>query len=124
MREAKYWTWFILAGLVIFIFGGLHMIIIHLNGVVNIFNPAGLDPLAWENVAYRSRSAGFTLIYIILLGAALYHAFYGLRTILLELGLKQSTERKLTVSLWFIGTVLFVVGALAALAAKITATNL
>lgn len=124
MKETKYWTWFILAGLIIFVFGGLHMIIIHLNSIVSIFNPFGSNSVAWENVAYRSRSIGFTFIYIILLGAALYHGFYGLRTILLELGLKRSAEHKLTVSLWVIGAVLFVIGTLAALAAKITATNL
>ena len=124
MRESGYWTWFLIAGLVIFVFGGLHMMTIHLNGVAGIFNPVGYDAVDWRNVAYRSRNVFFTLTYIILLGAVLYHGFYGLRTILLELGLQKTTQRKLTVSLWFIGIILFVVGTFAAVAAKMAATNL
>jgi succinate dehydrogenase/fumarate reductase cytochrome b subunit len=124
MRETGYWTWFILAGLVIFILGGLHMMTVHLSGVVNIFNPVGYDAVSWENVAYRARNICFTLTYVILLGAVLYHGFYGLRTMLLELGLKSPTERKLTASLWVIGIILFAVGTFAAFAAKTAATNL
>ena len=124
MREARYWTWFILAGIVIFILGGVHMMTVHLNGVVGIFNPAGSDAVAWGNVVYRAQSVCFTLIYIILLGAVLYHGFYGLRTILLELGLKKDTGRKLTTWLWVIGIVLFAIGTFAAFAAKIAATKL
>ena len=124
MKETKYWTWFILAGIVILFLGGLHMMTIHLNGVAGIFNPVGYDAVDWRNVAYRSRSVFFTLTYIVLLGAVLYHGFYGLRTILLELGLQKNTQRKLTASLWVIGVILFVVGTFAAVAAKMAATNL
>jgi hypothetical protein len=38
--------------------------------------------------------------------------------------LQKTTQRKLTVSLWFIGIILFVVGTIAAVAAKMAATNL
>ena len=124
MRETGYWTWFIIAGILIFILGGLHMMAVHLNGVVSLFNPFGSDAVAWKNVAYRSKSLCFTLTYIALLGAVLYHGFYGLRTILLELGLQKTTQRKLTASLWVIGIILFVIGTLAAAAAKIAATTL
>ena len=124
MRETKYWTWFILAGIVILFLGGLHMMTVHLNGVVGIFNPVGYDAVSWDNVAYRSRSVFFIALYIVLLGAVLYHGFYGLRTLLLELGLKKQTERRLSVCLWVIGIILFVIGTFAAIAAKTAATNL
>jgi succinate dehydrogenase/fumarate reductase cytochrome b subunit len=124
MRETKYWTWFILAGIVILFLGGLHMTTVHLNGVVGIFNPTGTDAVDWRNVAYRGRSLFFTVTYIVLLAAVLYHGFYGLRTILLELGLTKSTQRKLTASLWVIGIILFAIGTFAAIAAKTAATNL
>jgi len=124
MRETGYWTWFIIAGIMIFVLGGLHMMTVHLNGVVSLYNPFGSDAVAWKNVAYRSKSLCFTLTYIVLLGAVLYHGFYGLRTILMELGLQKTTQRKLTASLWVIGIILFVIGTLAAAAAKIAATNL
>ncbi len=124
MKETGYWTWFIIAGLMIFVLGGLHMMIVHLNGVVSLSNPFGSDAVAWKNVAYRSKSLYFTLSYIVLLAAVLYHGFYGLRTILVESGLKKNTERKLTASLWVIGIILFVIGTLAAAASKIAATSL
>ena len=124
MKETGYWTWFIIAGVMIFFLGGLHIMIVHLNGVVGIFNPFGSDAVAWENVTYRGKSLYFTLTYIVLLGAVLYHGLYGLRTILVESGLQKNTQRKLTVSLWAIGIILFVIGTLAAAVAKIASTNL
>jgi hypothetical protein len=42
----------------------------------------------------------------------------------MELGLQKTTQRKLTASLWVIGIILFVIGTLAAAAAKIAATTL
>jgi succinate dehydrogenase/fumarate reductase cytochrome b subunit len=100
------------------------MMTVHLTGVAGIFNPVGYDAVDWQNVAYRSRNICFLIGYIILLAAVLYHGFYGLRTILLELGLKKTTQRKLSCCLWVIGVILFVAGTLAALAAKMSATNL
>ena len=37
----------------------------------------------------------FTVTHIFLLGVALYHGLYGLRTIVFELGLKPATEMAL-----------------------------
>jgi succinate dehydrogenase hydrophobic anchor subunit len=118
MRETAYWIWFVIAGLVIFVLGGLHMAVVHLSGIVGIFNPAGAEAVAWENVAFRSHSAFFMTAYILLLAAVLYHGFYGLRTIVFELGIGKACQRSLTVALWIVGVVLFIVGAYAAIAAK------
>ena len=118
MRETAYWVWFILAAIVILCLLGLHMVVVHLDGLLGLFNPAGANSLAWKNVASRSSSLFFTVSYILLLGAALYHGFFGLRTILLELGLKKSTQHFLTILIWVIGVFLFFIGTLAAIAAK------
>jgi len=118
MRETAYWIWFVIAGLVIFVLGGLHMAVVHLSGIVGIYNPAGAEAVAWENVAFRSHSAFFMTAYILLLAAVLYHGFYGLRTIVFELGIGKACQRSLTVALWIVGVVLFIVGAYAAIAAK------
>lgn len=117
MRETSYWFWFLLAGIAIFICGGLHIIATHL-GVTSMFNPCGSDALAWGNVAYRSRSIPFMVSYIILLAAVLYHGFYGLKSILFELDLKRTTERTIVTSLRFIGIVLFVIGAFAVIVGR------
>jgi succinate dehydrogenase/fumarate reductase cytochrome b subunit len=97
---------------------GLHMVIMHLDGLLGLFNPAGPSSVAWENVSFRNTSLFFTVTYIIMLGAALYHGFYGLRTILFELGPKMSFQRRLTVFFWIIGICLFMFGSIAAVAAR------
>jgi succinate dehydrogenase / fumarate reductase membrane anchor subunit len=118
MRETAYWTWFILAAIVLLCLLGLHMVVVHLDGLLGVFNPAGATSVAWENVASRSSSLLFTITYILMLGAALYHGCYGLRTILFELGLRKPTQHVLTIFFWVIGGALFLIGTLAAIAAK------
>jgi succinate dehydrogenase hydrophobic anchor subunit len=118
MRETSGWTWFIIAGIVIFILGGLHVMTVHMNAILGIFNPASPDAVAWENVSWRCGNLFFTVTYIFLLAAVLYHGFFGLRTILFELGPSQGRQRFITKFLWCAGIVLFVIGTYAAIAAR------
>lgn len=118
MRETAYWSWFFIAGIVMFVLLGLHMMVMHLTGLLGIFNPFGADAVAWNNVVYRSRELFFTVTYIILLGAALYHGFYGFRTIVYELGVKKPMGKALDVFLWIVGIILFCIGTYAAIAAR------
>lgn len=118
MRQTASWVWFIMAGVAILLLAGLHMTVMHLNGFFEIFNPAGGSPVTWENVVHRSQSSFFVLTYIILLAAVLYHGFYGLRTIIFELGIRRQTERYLTIVLWVAGIFLFAIGTYAAIAAR------
>ena len=117
MRETAYWTWFIIAAIVILVFAGLHMVVMHLS-VLGVFNPEGGAVTNWGNVAFRSQNQFLAFTYIILLGAALYHGLYGLRTIVFELGPKKSFQDTLTVLLWIVGLVLFAIGTYSAIAAK------
>jgi len=75
MRDTPLWTWHVIAGLIILVLLGLHMGIMHLSGVLHFdaMNPAGDSPLDWANVAYRAKMIFFTLSYIVLLGAGLFH---------------------------------------------------
>jgi succinate dehydrogenase/fumarate reductase cytochrome b subunit len=118
MRETAGWIWFFIAGIVIFILGGLHMTTVHLNAIFGIFNPAAGDAVAWENVSWRSGNFFFIVTYIFLLAAVLYHGFYGLRTIIFELGPSRRGQRLITNFLWCAGIVLFVVGTYAAIVAR------
>ena len=85
MRDRTLWTWHIGAGVVILVFLGLHMAIMHLNATLGIFDVPGGEAVDWANVVARMKSLFFTVTYVVLLGAALYHGLYGLRNILLEL---------------------------------------
>jgi succinate dehydrogenase hydrophobic anchor subunit len=117
MRDRTLWTWHVGAGLVILVLLGLHMAIMHLDESLGIFGVAGAEPIDVESVASRAGSAFFTLTYVLLLGAALYHGFYGLRNIVLELNPGASLRRVVNVGLTAVGVGLFVFGTWAAIAA-------
>ena len=124
MRDQRLWTWHLLAGLVIFVLLGLHMAIMHLDTLLGWFNPEGLRPIAWESVLQRARMGFFTVSYVVLLGAALFHGLYGLRNILFELGLARGTKGLVSVVLALGGAGLFVFGAWAAWTAGALARSL
>ena len=110
MRETKLWTWHILAGILILIFLTLHMLIMHMEAIFHLFNPNPGEPIAWANVVARAKMGFFTVTYIILLGAALYHGLYGLRNILTELNLSEGGRKAISALLILLGLALFVVG--------------
>jgi succinate dehydrogenase/fumarate reductase cytochrome b subunit len=118
MRDRTLWTWHIFAGVVILVFLGLHMTIMHLNGTFPAFNsPAGGEPESWGNVAARARSLFFTVTYVVMLGAALYHGLFGLRHILLELNPGAGLRKGINVALSMLGLALFAFGAWVAITA-------
>ncbi|MEI8333804.1 MAG: hypothetical protein WCH74_08110 [Chloroflexota bacterium] len=119
MRDRTLWTWHIAAGAVILILLGMHMAIMHLNQSLGLFGP---EPLAWESVAERATSLFFTVTYVLLLGAALYHGFYGFRNILFELNPGAGLRRTIDVGLSVLGLALFAFGTWAAIAAPGAAT--
>jgi succinate dehydrogenase hydrophobic anchor subunit len=114
MRDRTLWTWHIAAGLVILVLLGLHMAIMHLGSTLGISGP---EPVAWDSVAQRAQSLFFTVTYVLLLGAALYHGLYGFRNILVELNPAAGMRRVIDWGLSAIGLALFVFGTWAALAA-------
>ena len=117
MHETKYWTWHMAAGVVILFLLGLHMLIVHLGGVTHLFVPFGGEAVSKSNSLFRDGKLFFTVTYVLLLGAALYHGLYGLRTILFELTLKPATERVTTAVLLLVGLALFGLGTWGAIAA-------
>ena len=123
MRDRTLWTWHIGAGVVILVLLGLHMAIMHLDQTLGIFGTAGAEPVEWESVAARAGSVFFTVTYVLLLGAALYHGFYGLRNILMELNPGAGLRKTINVGLTVVGLALFAFGTWAALAAPGVATT-
>jgi succinate dehydrogenase hydrophobic anchor subunit len=124
MRDRTLWTWHIGAGVVILVLLGLHMVIMHLGSTLGFFGTAGTEPTEWASVASRAQSLFFTVTYVLLLGAALYHGFYGLRNILLELNPGATLRRVVNAGLSVVGLALFVFGAWAAIAAPGAATRM
>jgi succinate dehydrogenase/fumarate reductase cytochrome b subunit len=116
MRETKYWTWHMTAGVVILFLLGLHMLIMHVGGITHLFAPHSGEAISKENSLFRDSRMFFTITYIFLLGVALYHGLYGLRTILFELTLKPAVEKAITFLLLVAGLGLFGLGTWAAIA--------
>ncbi len=122
MRETRYWTWHMAAGVVIFVLLGLHMTTMHLGGLTGLFvSHTGEESVARINSQARDARVWFTAGYILLLGIALYHGLYGLRTILFELTLRPAAEKAVTAVLLILGLGLFGLGTWAALAAHAAA---
>ncbi len=115
MRDQSLWTWHLAAGAVILVLLGLHMVNMHLEAIFHVLNPAGGHPTDWANVVARARHAAFMVIYILLLGSALYHGFYGLRNILFELNPGAGLRTAITGVLVVGGIGLFVLGTWAAI---------
>lgn len=118
MRETPYWIWHILTGIIVLVFLGLHMIVMHFDGTISLSNPAGGSATNWENVIYRSQTAFYAITYIVLLGAALYHGLYGLRTILCELKSGRKFQKCLSIVFWLVGVCLFLIGSYASFVAQ------
>ena len=117
MRETKYWTWHMVAGVVILFLLGLHMLIMHMGGITHLFAPYGAEAISKENSLFRDGKLFFVVTYILLLGVALYHGLYGLRTILFELTLKPAVEKATTFLLLVVGVGMLGLGTWAAIAA-------
>jgi len=126
MRDQKLWTWHVGAGIIILVLLCLHMTIMHLDAILKFtaLNPAGGEPIDWQNVVARGKMFFFPVTYILLLGAALFHGLYGLRNILFELDPKSGLKKALSVLLVVVGLGLFVLGTWSALASFTLARSL
>jgi succinate dehydrogenase / fumarate reductase membrane anchor subunit len=107
----------LLAGIVIIILLGIHMGIMHLESILVALGTGYERALSWASVAARNKQLFFTVTYVVLLGTALYHGFYGLRNILFELNLGGRAETAISWILVCAGAGLFVFGTYAAVAA-------
>jgi succinate dehydrogenase / fumarate reductase membrane anchor subunit len=105
------------AGVVLVFLLGLHMLIMHMGGTAHWFAPYGSKPAELQNSLFRDGKLFFTVTYVLLLGIALYHGLYGLRTMLFELTLKPAIEKSITLVLVVAGLGLFGLGTWAAVVA-------
>jgi succinate dehydrogenase/fumarate reductase cytochrome b subunit len=118
MNQTRYWSWHMAAGVAIFVLLGLHMATMHMGGLTGLFvADRSLESAAEPNSQARDALLSMTVMYVLLLGIALFHGLYGLRTILFELTLKPATERAISVVLFIAGLGLFAFGTWAAIVA-------
>ncbi len=121
MRNSTAWNLHMLAGLVLVLLLGVHMITTHLDLILHWFNPAGGKAIEYANVAARGQHFSTVIFYVLFLGLALYHGLYGLRTILFELNPGKQMESTITKVFVIGGIVLFAIGSIATLIFKFVA---
>jgi succinate dehydrogenase hydrophobic anchor subunit len=110
MRESKLWFWHILSAAAILILLGAHMGTMHLSAVAKVLGIGSGDPVQSAEVFRRSRQLSYLIIYILLLGSALFHGLYGLRSMFIELSFSKKLENIIGGLCAFAGVALFIYG--------------
>ena len=111
MKESTKWSLHLISGALIVVVLGIHFGVMHLDYLLYQLGISGSDPLAFESVASRSKMMFHVVVYLVLLAAALYHGFYGLRSLLFELPLGSGTEKIVSIAVTVFGVLLFIYGA-------------
>ncbi|MDJ0699741.1 MAG: hypothetical protein QNJ07_07770 [Woeseiaceae bacterium] len=112
----RYWFLNAICGLIVLVLLTMHMFTMHLDDILSVFFSVNTEPLGWDAVSARGASTLYTGVYIVLLGTALFHGFYGLRTVLTEVWSSDRAGRLIRTACWLAGLGLFAVGLAAALA--------
>lgn len=110
MRESRLWFWHILSAIVILFLLGVHMGTMHLGAILTSIGIGSRDPVQSAEVFHRSQQLVYMITYILLLGAALFHGLYGLRSMLFELSLSKGMEKAIGSVCALAGIVLFIYG--------------
>ena len=110
MRESKLWFWHILSAIVILVLLGVHMGTMHLGAILSSIGIGSRDPVKSAEVFHRSQQFIYMATYILLLGSALFHGLYGLRSMLFELSLSKGMEKAIGSVCAVAGMVLFIYG--------------
>ncbi|MBN1550338.1 hypothetical protein JW979_02665 [bacterium] len=116
MHKSSTWNLHLIAGLLLVVLLGIHMITTHLDLILTWFNiEKGKPGVEWANVIHRGQQISWMVFYIVFLGTALFHGLYGLRTIIFELGVKREKQKLITALFVIIWLGLFTIGTLAAI---------
>jgi succinate dehydrogenase hydrophobic anchor subunit len=106
-----------ITGVLIAILLGIHVVNMHLDTILLFFGvntffgiDIAQDPTVFKLMMERAQTVTFAAIYIALLIFALYHAFNGLRNVLLELTTTPGAEKVVTGVIIFVGVVFLVLG--------------
>lgn len=89
MRESRLWLLFLFSGPLLFLFLGIHLFFMHLDGILDFWGIKTGQVLEYTAVIQRAADLNWVLLYLFLLLLSLYHGLYGLRSVLLELSPKE-----------------------------------
>ena len=110
MRTTHFHLLHMLAGVLIAVLLGTHLVVLHLDAILGFFGARVIEPTAWQSMIDRASQGIWAGLYIALLAFVLYHALYGLRGIILEVTSSVRTERIVTWAFIIIGIITFIWG--------------
>ncbi len=106
MGKTYLWILQLITGVLIAIFLGIHIVLLHLNDILGT-----AEPTSWVTMIGRSSQGIFVALYIALLAVGLYHGINGLRNLLLEVTKSAKTVRIVNWVFAVLGICIFVWGA-------------
>lgn len=113
MRESTLWFLQLITGAIIFFLLMGHITLIHFyySRILYLFGLGVIEPISFEEVVTRGRSALIASMYVIFLAAALYHGLYGFRNIVFEVIESRPFQKAFSFFLILVGAVTFIYGA-------------
>ncbi|MFC1905619.1 hypothetical protein ACFLXL_02285 [Chloroflexota bacterium] len=106
-----------ITGILIAVLLSIHMVNMHLDAILGFLGVKSIfgidiahDPTVFSLMIARAQTITFAAIYVALLVFTLYHAFNGLRNIMLEMTVSPRVERTVTGIIIVIGIFLLVLG--------------
>jgi len=104
------YLWFIqlVAGVLIAVLAGIHVVLMHLDAILGFFGVDASNVLSWESMIQRANQGIWAGLYIALLAVVLYHALNGLRNIILEMTPSARAERIVTRTIVVFGIIAFI----------------
>ena len=108
MRKTYIWLLQLITGILIAVFLGIHMVLLHLDAILGFFGANITDTVGWESMTARAEQGIFVALYIALLVVGLYHGIYGLRNIILETTSSAKVKSIVTWSFIILGIGVFV----------------
>lgn len=116
MRESRLWALHLFSGAALILLLGVHMGLMHYERLLHSLLGSGTEAVrSFAAVASRAAAVGWNVLYILLLGFALYHGLYGTRRILREIWPSPRAGRWIGSVLVAFGLVVFVYGMAAVL---------
>ncbi|HEY8498092.1 MAG TPA: hypothetical protein VIK90_02465 [Limnochordales bacterium] len=110
MRESKLWALHLFAGGALIVLLGVHMAVQHYPTLLGWLGWPQTDVRGFAAVAARGASSAWAVLYVLLLGFAVYHGMYGLRRVLHEVWYSPGAGRAIDLLVVVAGLVVFVYG--------------
>lgn len=110
MKKINFWIIHLIAGFFIFFLLLWHTLYMHYPSLIKQMGYGTTSPLIFSEVIQRTKSSSFKIAYVLFLIFVLYHAFYGLKNIIVETEFGKKFENLIKILISIIAIILFIYG--------------